>query len=276
MTVEAHVLQGSLAAALAKAQAKFGPVKRDKKVVVQKKTGGTYEFRYAPLDTVLDAVRQPLADNGLVVVQILDDGDLVTTLLHESGAAMSGRVALPNTNDMQGYGSAITYLRRYAIQALLGIAAEEDDDGNRALGNDIRMEPEPDILRDGLIGTVEKGRPPVDLELRQTPEGAAWGFKLKNGRKSYQVLARGQLAEALAVAATDLAPGTRVQVWGAVEMVPWSKDGKDMPPYPRVNISRLESPEWTLPAVEHAEAESIPLLPLDEDEKAAIGGGLPG
>lgn len=129
---------GPLAAALAKAQAAFPAVPRDKRVTVtSKRTGQTYSFNYAPLDTILDKVRKPLSENGLAIVQMLDGTDLVTLLLHESGASLSGKVALPRdpNGDVQQLGSAITYLRRYALQAMLGIAAEEDDDGNTAAGN---------------------------------------------------------------------------------------------------------------------------------------------
>lgn len=123
---------GKLTAALAKAQMSFGTVTRSKTVTVTTKTGGSYKFSYAPLDSILDAVRKPLAENGLAVAQLLDGQSLVTLLLHESGASLEGRTAIPQTADVQALGSAITYLRRYAIQALLGIAAEEDDDGKAA------------------------------------------------------------------------------------------------------------------------------------------------
>ena len=106
-----------------------------------KRTGGTYSFSYAPLDVILDVVRKPLADNGLALVQLLDGGALLTLLLHESGAVLEGRTPIPETADVQAFGSAITYLRRYAIQSLLGIAAEEDDDGNRGAGNQSKLDP---------------------------------------------------------------------------------------------------------------------------------------
>lgn len=130
---------GPLAAALAKAQSAFPTVTRSKTVKVKTKTGGEYTFAYAPLDVILDAVRKPLAENGLAVVQLLDREALVTLLIHDSGALLEARTPIPATADVQAFGSAITYLRRYAIQALLGIAAEEDDDGNSAAGN--RAEP---------------------------------------------------------------------------------------------------------------------------------------
>ena len=126
---------GALYGALAKAQGAFPAIPRDREVKVQMKSGGSYTFRYAPLDTILEKVRGPLAANGLALSQLLDGADLVTMLLHESGASLSGRIPIPGSDNVQGYGSTITYLRRYAIQAILGIASEEDDDGNASAGN---------------------------------------------------------------------------------------------------------------------------------------------
>lgn len=122
----------ALAAALAKAQGDFPAITRGKEVTVQMKTGGSYKFSYAALDTILSAVRAPLAANGLSISQLLDGGDLVTLLMHEGGGVLSCRWRLPSTGEIQALGSAITYLRRYSLQAILGIATEEDDDGNAA------------------------------------------------------------------------------------------------------------------------------------------------
>lgn len=251
---------GPLAAALAKAQMQFAPVKRDKTVTVQTKTGGSYSFAYAPLDTILEAVRGPLSANGLAMVQMLDDGALVTSLIHDSGAILSGRVDLPPTADIQGLGSAITYLRRYAIQALLGIAAEDDDDGNHAAGNIAspvgrRSSPAkpPAAVPSGgggnlWRGPVSKGQAPVDGQLRQTPEGSAFGFALTDqGGKRVQVLALGAMADALAIACADGLPA-EAEVDGELQMIPWQKDGKEMPPFRRVIVSRVGTPDWTLPA----------------------------
>jgi hypothetical protein len=116
---------------------------------------------------------------------------------------------------------------------------------------------------DGLIGTVEVGKSPVDMELRQTPDGPALGFKLKNGRKAYQVLAIGPLADALQM--TDLGAGDRVTVFGTIDLIPWKKGDVDMPPFARITPTRIKTDEWTLPA---EEAVSLPLF--DEDEAAEI------
>ncbi len=260
---------GALASALAKAQMEFPPVLRGKEVEAR-----AYKFKYAPLDAVLAAVRGPLAKNGLAISQLLDGDDLVTMLLHEGGARLYGRAPLPykDGDTIQALGSAITYMRRYALQAILGIAAEEDDDGegaNKGKGKARYpglVDGDPDLGRpelerraEGLVGTVAIGKPPVDLNLRETPEGWAFGFKLTAGRKGYQALATGPLAQMLAIAhAAEDMTGVTAQIWGRVDMVPWQKDGRDMPPYPRIAIERVQTPTWTLPM---DEADTAPLFP---------------
>jgi len=136
----------------------------------------------------------------------------------------------------------------------------------RAKMTDERPAPEhlpPRNPQDGLIGVVASGKPPVDLNLRQSPDGAMWGFKLTAGGKGYQALATGSLADALAMAAGPDFVGTHVTVHGRIEMVDWEKDGKSMPPYARIAIERVTTPDWTLPAVEPepTEAESIAAFP---------------
>lgn len=95
--------------------------------------------RYADLGAVWDAVKEPLKDNGFAVIQVPQfEGDtmyLETILLHVSGEKMTGRYPLrPAKPDPQGFGSAITYARRYALSAMLGVVADDDDDGNLASG----------------------------------------------------------------------------------------------------------------------------------------------
>lgn len=246
---------GALASALAKAQAAFPTITRDKEVTVQTKSGGSYKFKYAPLDKILSDVRKPLSDNGLSILQLLDEDTLVTSLLHSSGALISGRTPIPQTEGIQAYGSAITYLRRYAIQALLGIAAEEDDDGNRAAGNQASFggRPAPEHLppRDGsLIGTAAIAAAPHDYELRLNPEGYSIGFKLVEGRQNIRVIASGALAEDLSLV-KDKILGARVQCFGRMSQETWEMD-KGTPkarsvPYTRLILSRIEAPTITLP-----------------------------
>lgn len=99
-----------------------------------------FNSKYADLSAVWDACRGPLSANGLAVVQLpatkITENDLeviVTTILaHSSGEWISEELsAIPAKSDPQGIGSCITYLRRYALAAVAGVAPE-DDDGNAA------------------------------------------------------------------------------------------------------------------------------------------------
>jgi len=117
-----------LNAALAKAQAAFPKIKREKSV-----NTGSYSYSYASLDAILEATRKPLSDNGLALVQLLDGGGIRTELRHSAGGVVGGTFPLPTIPERpQDLGSMLTYLRRYAVVAILGIAPEEDDDGASA------------------------------------------------------------------------------------------------------------------------------------------------
>lgn len=103
-------------------------------------------------------------------------------------------------------------------------------------------------------GTVAVGKPPVDCELRETPTGMATGFSLQLERGRMQVLAFDDLAAVLQPNLAGLV-GQTVTVWGKVEAVPWDKDGKAMPPYRRMVLERIQTPEWTLPAQDGLSSE---------------------
>lgn len=119
-----------LAKALAKAQGAMGAAKKDA-------MNPHFKSKYADLAAVWDAIRAPLADNGLSVVQRVTSAregvTVETILLHASGEWVRDRCWLPVAQQTpQAYGSAITYARRYSLSALVGVAADEDDDGNAA------------------------------------------------------------------------------------------------------------------------------------------------
>ena len=123
---------GKLAGALAKAQGKMRHAAKDS-------TNPHFKTKYADLASVIEAAREPLGENGLAVVQVLHhiggpDSLLVTKLIHESGEWMASEYPIAITAQQQVNGSAITYARRYSYAAMLGIAADEDDDGNAAQG----------------------------------------------------------------------------------------------------------------------------------------------
>lgn len=133
-----------LIGALSKAQAEFKPIEKNRTVDVMTRTGGTYRFRYATLDAILEAVRKPLADHGLAITQLITLRNgipiLQTLLLHQSGQWVSSEVqiVLTGAGGNQEFGSALSYMRRYAISAILNIASQEDDDANIADGNHIQ------------------------------------------------------------------------------------------------------------------------------------------
>jgi ERF superfamily protein len=125
-----------LAAALAKAQGEISGAKKDAE-------NPHFRSKYADLASVWDAIRAPLAKNGLSVVQtprLVAVGEstwmveVESTLLHSTGQMIGDTLAVPVTKvDAQGVGSAITYARRYSLMALVGVAPE-DDDANAAVG----------------------------------------------------------------------------------------------------------------------------------------------
>lgn len=131
-----------IAAALAKAQAAFINPPRNRTVKVKTQNSGSYDFSYATFDAIVDAVRKPLAENELSYTQTVEfDNDkprVVTTLMHSSGQWIGSTLPLMvDRPGNQAFGSALTYSKRYALTALLGVAADEDDDANGADGNNI-------------------------------------------------------------------------------------------------------------------------------------------
>lgn len=95
-------------------------------------TNPFFKSKYASLADILNVIRQPLADNGLSFVQFPKGKYcLDTMLMHVSGEWMSESYEMqPTKNDPQGAGSVITYQRRYALGAVLGLNIDEDNDGN--------------------------------------------------------------------------------------------------------------------------------------------------
>ena len=126
----------ALAAALVKAQSAMGGAKKDS-------TNPHFKTAYADLASVWDACRAPLANAGLSIVQLVSSERLhpseathaiiETILAHSSGEWVSSTLAVPLTkSDAQGLGSAITYGRRYALAAIVGVCPA-DDDGEAAV-----------------------------------------------------------------------------------------------------------------------------------------------
>lgn len=118
--------------ALLTAQKIIESVVKDKTGKITTKTGATYEYKYSDLASVLDEVKGPLNDNGILILQApssTKDGVTVTTrLLHESCQWIEESLYMPVTlNTPQGFGAAITYCRRYGLQSMVGLKAQDDD-----------------------------------------------------------------------------------------------------------------------------------------------------
>lgn len=120
-----------LATALADAQGKVTDATKTKE-------NPAFRSRYADLASVLDAVRSPLSAAGIAFIQSPTAADgrvyVTTTLVHKSGQWVSETMsAKPARDDAQSIGSVVTYLRRYGLMAMVGIAPD-DDDGEAAVG----------------------------------------------------------------------------------------------------------------------------------------------
>jgi len=119
-----------LATALSKVQGELTYAKKDS-------ANPFFKSRYADLESVWDACRSLMAANGLSVIQMPGnyfEGRmwLVTRLCHNSGEWIEQEMSVPvQKADAQGAGSALTYMRRYALAAFIGVV-QADDDGNAA------------------------------------------------------------------------------------------------------------------------------------------------
>jgi hypothetical protein len=117
-----------ISTALVKAQKAFGPA-------LKTATNPHFKSRYADLSACVEAVMDGLNNNGIALVQQLHEAEhgvtVETVFIHESGEMLNcGKLFVPATKqDAQGFGSALTYARRYSLMAACGIAPE-DDDGN--------------------------------------------------------------------------------------------------------------------------------------------------
>lgn len=188
-----------LAAALSKAQGEIKGALKDQ-------NNPFFKSKYADLGSVVEAIRAPLSKHGLSYVQLTeptekDEVRVETVILHSSGQWIGSTLALPVSKaDAQGFGSAITYARRYGLSAAFGVAPE-DDDGNAAAkaaptpaqqmaaanitpnadaGKDLTPEQRQRIeaLADEVIDAFNSGYPDAGAE-------AIDAYKLENDEKLY-------------------------------------------------------------------------------------------
>lgn len=124
--------------------------KHNTNVVVRKRDGGSYEFSYTDLDGIFEAIKEVYRENKIAVVQnahtcFNESGTMCvsveTMLLHESGEwVKSEPLKAVAAQNMQDLGGQITYMKRYSLSAMLGIATEKDDDANGVSGNQVEYQ----------------------------------------------------------------------------------------------------------------------------------------
>ncbi len=159
----------AIAAALVKAQREFGPA-------LATSNNPHFRSKYADLGTCIEAVIDALNSNGIYLMQLTDehiDGiKIQTVFVHESGEQMSsGWLYVPSAkNDPQGFGSALTYARRYSLMAACGIAPEDDD------GNASTKTAPPQATPKAAVPTPPK--PPIPTPKKVEGKDGEWQLKV--------------------------------------------------------------------------------------------------
>src|SRR5262245_11947848 len=156
-----------LAAALARVQAKLPMIKAAQVAEVETRQGYSYKYHYASLADVLKVVLPLLGHEGLALTQTYRRSrhprahglDLVTRLYHANGGYLQSVLPIPLEDTAQALGSWMTYQRRYALCALIGVAAEEDTDAAGASG----LAPAPEPRRPARRAPIAPASGPVPL-----------------------------------------------------------------------------------------------------------------
>ena len=186
-------------AAFIKAQAEMGKA-------VKKTDNPYHDSKYADLETVLDAVTEPFNRNGFALMQVGGADEtgkfVLTKLIHTSGTSFESKVYLidqiPDKKnktvwplDMQQMGSAITYAKRFGVQALTGLATE-DDDGNSTMRHNVVPKPLPpkpqpkkpdtEAEHDAAVREEQNTAPSTPQELKEIIEN-----KIKLASATWQV-----------------------------------------------------------------------------------------
>jgi hypothetical protein len=172
-------IQKNIAAAFVKAQRQFGPA-------LKTSTNPHFKSKYADLANCIEAVIEALNANGIGLMQRTyecKDGVLVETVfIHESGEVMEcGMLHVPaGKQDPQGYGSALTYARRYSLLAATGLAPEDDDANAASRRTEIKSTVNESQIADLLAAMDEVT---TIKELQQAYKDA---YKATNGEQAWQ------------------------------------------------------------------------------------------
>jgi len=131
-----------------------------------------HNYKYADLASCWETIRKPLFDNDLMISQLpkanSDKVSVVSLLGHKSGQWISNHIEMtPMKRDPQGFGSALTYARRYGLMALVGIAPEEDDGKAASTGGQTQEPPPKNQKREPAKKQPPKEQPPKKVSQAQ-------------------------------------------------------------------------------------------------------------
>lgn len=171
-------LVGDLVAALADAQTEFGTIVKGRTAEVRKEGRLQYSYSYADLGDILSATRPALSKRGVMLMFAphIGNGSLqvtATVRFREQWIALTvgGPWTANNKNALQGIGVGLTYLRRYAVQCLLGVSTDQDTDGNDQEHTSAPRRPERQPER------ASKPPRPTATDVPGNPEARADWFK---------------------------------------------------------------------------------------------------
>lgn len=149
-------------------------------------TNPFFKSSYADLTSVISAVKEPLNENGITFLQAIDATEggqpvIETILLHESGQYLSSRtpVFCSKPNDPQAFGSGVTYSKRYALQAMMGLPTT-DDDGEKAMARNKKPAPKPNP---STRSTPPAKRPEIPKEALDIVTQANFNYETENTDK---------------------------------------------------------------------------------------------
>jgi hypothetical protein len=170
----------NIATALVKAQMAFGPA-------LKTATNPHFRSRYADLSACVEAVMDGLNQNGIAMIQQCSESDtgviVETVFIHESGEMLNcGKLHVPAVkHDPQGYGSALTYARRYSLMAACGIAPEDDDGNAASRKTEIKKSEVDESTMADLLAAIEATTTEEDLKKAYVK---AYGYA--NGEPTWQ------------------------------------------------------------------------------------------
>jgi hypothetical protein len=194
-----------LACALAKAQSEILGASKDS-------SNPFFKSKYADLSSVWDACRIALTKNGLCVSQMVEPGDngeiLCTMLIHASGQWLSSTMPIKvrsdgkgGPNELQALGSTLTYLRRFSLAAIVGVApADEDDDGQTSQTNYGKTELKLPSVSKQQLDLLNSIIPQCSPAFRQSIED----FMDQNNYSSFESLEKNQVQQIINSAKIDL------------------------------------------------------------------------